>query len=230
MIKLKSLLIESHDNTHIVYHVSPYDFNPIELKSWSHLTVNEETAKNIVITHGYENRKYDKYFIYRYKLKSGNWLETDDKDDTLFHKGSWNKFALEVAIDKDKEKSLNAKIYKDLYLTNKIEFINPNTGDEIKRVLPGEKKNNLDFKSVIRHDEYNRYKNYFLQKAGVTDIIGQNNMLNYKPYELAFEWLNEKYDGVKYMNRLEVPNAVSYIVFNPKKSLYPIDKKEIYDF
>ena len=97
-------------NNGVVYHVSPYDFNPMELKPWSHVTSNEETAKNIVVTHGYENRKYDKYLIYSYKLKNGNWLETPDKDDTFFHKESWNKFSLTVAIDKDKEKSLNLKI------------------------------------------------------------------------------------------------------------------------
>ena len=50
-------------------------------------------------------------------------------------------------------------------------------------------------------------------------------MLSYPPYKLAFEWLEEKYDGVKYMNTLEKPNALSYIIFNPNKSLSPISKK-----
>ena len=52
-------------------------------------------------------------------------------------------------------------------------------------------------------------------------------MLSYPPYKLAFEWLEEKYDGVKYMNTLENPNALSYIIFNPNKSLSPISKKSL---
>lgn len=151
----------------LVYHVSPKDINPMDIKPWSHFSTSREQAINIIETHRVEFRLGEKYFIYTYKLKDGSFLRTDDKDDTdLWHK-DWDFYVIKTALEQNK------------HVTTNVDFL------------------------------------HWCRDNGIL-----------KPsMDDAKRWVEEEYDGVVYLNVKEEPSALTYILFNPQKSLVEVSKE-----
>jgi hypothetical protein len=91
----------------VVYHVSPSDISPMEIKPWSHFSTSKEQAINIIETHRVEQRVGKQYFLYTYHLKDGSYIRTDDKDDTDYWQKPWDFYVIKTALEQNKHVTTN---------------------------------------------------------------------------------------------------------------------------